>query len=243
MTPLIHSRFAPMPSQPVQMEPVHRYASCKADPLPHGLIQNLLFKGNMDMKAQGGLGEIDQLVSNPDLAALIRMSARQRFIGIGLSALLLCGGMPQSVSAKPDAQDGVGQIVQPATGTDRAVYAPLDRPVILPRFLGNWATRPGKCIGQSYKNRMGLRPDLAIIAGQALTVREAYVDAGPPRDRAGDEPLPVDDYANARDMLIRVVRSGEDTSRAIHFQFSSSSGRLIVEEVGKPRRAYVRCSL
>lgn len=186
--------------------------------------------------------ETDDVTSDLCPVALSSRPGRFRLVGIGLSALSLCGGALLSADAKPDLE-GVGQIVQPATGTDRAVYAPLDRPAILPRFLGNWATRPGKCIGQSYKNRMGLRPDVAIIAGQALTVREAYVDAGPPRDRAGDEPLHVEDYANVRDMLIRVARSGEETSRAIHFQFSSSSGLLIVEEVGKPRSAYVRCSL
>jgi hypothetical protein len=175
--------------------------------------------------------------------SLARLPAPYRLLGIGLSALLLCGGAPQSSGARLNAQDGVGQIVQPATGTDRAVYAPFDRPVILPRFLGNWATRPGKCIGQSYRNRMGLRSDLAIIAGQALVVREAYVDAGPPRDRAGDDPLRAADYANAQDMLIRVIRSGEEDTRAIHLLFSGRSGRLIVEEVGKPRSAYVRCSM
>lgn len=158
-------------------------------------------------------------------------------------AMLLCSGVPHTVLARPAAREGIGEIVQPATGTDRAVYAPLDRPVILPRFLGNWAARAGKCIGQSYKNRMGLRPDLAIIAGQALTVREAYVDPGLPRDRAGDGPLRAADHANAQDMLIRAIRSGEEDARAIHLRFSSRSGRLIVEEVGKPRRAYVRCSI
>lgn len=163
--------------------------------------------------------------------------------GSALTAALLCAGMVQPALARPAAQEGIGEIVLPATGTDRAVYAPLDRPVILPSFVGNWATRPGRCVGQSYKNRMGLRPDLAIIAGQALTVRVTYVEAGPPRDRAGDQPLPAASHAKSRDMLVSLVRSGEDTIRNVHFRFSDTSGRLIVEEVGKPRRAYVRCSI
>lgn len=163
--------------------------------------------------------------------------------GSALTAALLCAGMAQPAIARPAAQEGIGEIVLPATGTDRAVYAPLDRPVILPSFVGNWATRPGRCVGQSYKNRMGLRPDLAIIAGQALTVRVTYVEAGPPRDRAGDQPLPAASHAKSRDMLVSLVRSGEDTIRNVHFRFSNTSGRLIVEEVGKPRRAYVRCSI
>ncbi|MBD3728368.1 MAG: hypothetical protein IE933_01550 [Sphingomonadales bacterium] len=165
-----------------------------------------------------------------------------RLSAIGIAALLLCAGSPPPAS-QLDAQEGIGQIVEPATGTDRAVFAPLDRPAILPRFLGDWAARSGKCIGQSYKDRMGLTPDMAIVAGHALIVGAVYVDAGAPRDRAGDEPLLSPDFADAQEMLVSFTRAGEEETRFIHFEFSRKSGRLIVEEVGQPRRAYVRCSM
>ena len=168
---------------------------------------------------------------------------RGALAGIGLSAILLCVAMPLSASAKPGAQDGVGEIVQPATGTDRAVYAPIAPSAILPHFLGDWATRSGNCVGQSYKNRMGLKPDLAIIAGEALTVRTVYVDTGTSHDRDDDAPPRAADYADARDMLASLVRPGSEAVHFVHFRFSEASGRLIVEEVGKPRRAYVRCSM
>ncbi|MDX8356865.1 hypothetical protein [Sphingopyxis terrae] len=160
-----------------------------------------------------------------------------------MSAIILCVAMPLSASAKPGAQDGVGEIVQPATGTDRAVYAPIAPSAILPHFLGDWATRSGNCVGQSYKNRMGLKPDLAIIAGEALTVRTVYVDTGTSHDRDDDAPPRAADYADARDMLASLVRPGSEAVHFVHFRFSEASGRLIVEEVGKPRRAYVRCSM
>lgn len=166
-----------------------------------------------------------------------------RIVGPGLSALLLCGLAPIAGAAKPDTQDGVGEIVRPATGTDRAVYAPIDRPIILPPFLGTWAVRSGKCIGQSYRDRMELHTDLAIVAGEAFTVQATYVDVGPPYDRAGDEPLRSADYSNRRDMLVGLLRSGEEDTRFVHFRFSDRSGKLLVEEVGKPRRAFVRCAI
>lgn len=196
------------------------------------------------MGVQGGFGEAGPVVNIPDVVAPIRMSARQRFVGIGLSALLLCGGVPQSVSAKPDAQDGVGQIVQPATGTERAVYVPIAPPVILPRFIGTWATRGGKCIGQNYTNRMELRADLAIIAGHALTVKTAAVEGGRERDEGDDLGYErAQNHAGVGDMVVGLLRSGETEMRHIHFWFSYRTGRLILEEVGKPRRAYVRCTM
>lgn len=196
------------------------------------------------MGAQRSLGEVDEDRATHDIAALVRMSARQRIIGISLSAFLLCCGVPQSVSAKPDAQDGVGQIVQPATGTDRAVYVPIEPHVILPRFLGTWATRGGKCIGQNYTNRMELRADLAIIAGHALTVKEVSAEGSQERDEREELGFErAQDHAGAGDMVVGLLRSGETEMRHIHFWFSSRTGRLILEEVGKPRRAYVRCTI
>ena len=161
-----------------------------------------------------------------------------------LTSELPGGGWPAgAVTELLLTQDGVGEIVRPATGTDRAVYAPIDRPIILPPFLGTWAVRSGKCIGQSYRDRMELHTDLAIVAGEAFTVQGTYVDAGPPHDRAGDEPLRSADYSNTRDMLVGLVRSGEEDTRFVHFRFSDRSGKLLVEEVGKPRRAFVRCAI
>ena len=167
----------------------------------------------------------------------------RRLAAQGLCALLICSAPAQSASTKLDREEGIGQIVRPATGTDRAVYAPLDRPVILPQFVGTWATQPGKCLPQSYKNRMELRPDLAIVAGHAYTLRATFVNVGLPADREGDEPLPASEFSGARDMLTDLSRAGEGTARMIHFHFSDRSGRLILEEVGKPRMAYVRCKI
>ena len=195
------------------------------------------------MGAQGSLGEVGEERDTHDVAALVRMSARQRIIGISLSAFLLCCGVPQSVSAKPDAQDGVGQIVQPATGTDRAVYVPIEPHVILPRFIGTWATRSGKCIGQHYTNRMELRTNLAIIAGHAFKVQDAFAEGGRERDEGDNLGAErAQDHAGAGDMVVGLLRSGETEMRHIHFWVSYRTGRLILEEVGKPRRAYVRCT-
>jgi len=135
----------------------------------------------------------------------------------------------------------IGEIVQPATGAGRAVYAPLDQAVILPRFLGRWAMRSGKCIGQKYTDRMELDQNLAILAGRTFTVRAALVEAAP-QTTADDAQSPrAGDYANANDLLVGFDQTGNDDLRYIHFRFARASGRLIVEEVGKPRRAYVRC--
>lgn len=174
---------------------------------------------------------------------LIRPKASLRKLGRWLALVSLPCAALQAAGTKLDIQEGIGQIVQPATGTDRAVYTPLDRPVILPQFFGTWAAKAGKCLPQSYKNRMELRSDLAIIAGHSFTVRTVYVDAGPPNDREGDIPLPAASYADARDMLVELARAGDGAPRIIHFHFSDRSGRLILEEVGKARTAYVRCRL
>lgn len=195
------------------------------------------------MGAQRSVGEVDEERATHGVAARVRRSARQRIIGISLSAFLLCCGVPQSASAKPDAQDGVGQIVQPPTGTERAVYVPIDPHVILPRFIGTWATRGGKCLGQHYTNRMELRTNLAIIAGHALMVEKAFAEGGSERDEGdGLGAERAQDHAGASDMVVGLLRSGETEMRHIHFWFSYRTGRLILEEVGKPRRAYVRCT-
>lgn len=141
------------------------------------------------------------------------------------------------------AQDRIGEIVQPVTGTDRAVYVPLNPPVILPRFIGNWATHASTCVKQPYTNRMELRPDIAIIAGHVFTVQEAFAESGPTRDE-GDNlgTARAESHADADDMVVGLRRSEKDGMRHINFRFSHRTGRLILEEVGKPRRAYVHCS-
>ena len=136
----------------------------------------------------------------------------------------------------------IGEIVQPATGTGRAVYAPLDQAVILPRFLGRWAVRSGKCVGQRYTDRIELDQNLAILAGHTFTVRTALVEAGAQSTANEGQALRAGEYANASDLLVGFDLPGPDGPRYIHFRFARGSGRLIVEEVGKPRRAYVRCS-
>jgi len=160
------------------------------------------------------------------------------------SAMLLCGNASAGARTTADAQDRIGEIVQPATGTGRTVYVPLAPAGILPRFIGTWATRGGKCIGQHYTHRMELRADLAIIAGHALRVQETFTEGGPERDEGddlGDER--AQNHADADDMVVGLLRSGEPDMRHIHFWFSLRTGRLILEEVGKPRRAYVRCTI
>ena len=173
-----------------------------------------------------------------------RLRTALMLIGTTASAMLLGGNAPARTRATPDARDRVGEIVQPATGTDRAVYVPIEPHVILPRFLGTWATRGGKCIGQNYANRMELRADLAIIAGHALTVKKVFAEGN--QDRNEREELGFEraqGHAGDGDMLVGLLRSGEAEMRHIHFWFSYRTGRLILEEVGKPRRAYVRCTI
>lgn len=174
-------------------------------------------------------------------AAAAERSQRQSIL-LAISALIIttvvlpCSGKAQTPEGK------IGEIVQPATGTGRAVYAPLDQAVILPRFLGRWAVRSGKCVGQRYTDRMELDQNLAILAGHTFTVQTALVEAGP-QSAANEVHAPrADDYADAGDLLVGFDRPGPDGPRYIHFRFAHGSGRLIVEEVGKPRRAYVRCS-
>jgi hypothetical protein len=89
---------------------------------------------------------------------------------------------------------------------------------------------------------MELDQNLAILAGHTFTVQTALVEAGP-QSAANEVHAPrADDYADAGDLLVGFDRPGPDGPRYIHFRFAHGSGRLIVEEVGKPRRAYVRCS-
>lgn len=173
-----------------------------------------------------------------------RLRTALMLIGTTASAMLLGGNAPARTRATLDVRDRVGEIVQSATGTDRAVYVPIEPHVILPRFLGTWATRGGKCIGQNYTNRMELRPNLAIIAGHALAVQEAFAEGGSERDEGDDLGAErAQDHAGTGDMVVGLLRSGETEMRHIHFWFSYSTGRLILEEVGKPRRAYVRCTI
>lgn len=173
-----------------------------------------------------------------------RLRTALMLIGTTASAMLLGGNAPACTRPTLDVRDRVGEIVQPATGTERAVYVPIAPPVILPRFIGTWATRGGKCIGQNYINRMELRSDLAIIAGHALTVKTAAVEGGRERDEGDDLGYEqAQNHAGAGDMVVGLLRSGETEMRHIHFWFSYRTGRLILEEVGKPRRAYVRCTI
>lgn len=162
----------------------------------------------------------------------------------GASTMLLCGNASARARTTPDTQDRVGEIVQPATGTDRAVYVPLTPTEILPHFIGTWATRGSKCIGQHYTHRMELRADLAVIAGHALTVQEVSAEGGQERDEGDDLGYErAQDHADADDMVVGLLRSGETDMRRIHLWFSYHTGRLILEEVGKPRKAYVRCTI
>ncbi len=141
------------------------------------------------------------------------------------------------------ADDRVGEIVRPATGTGRAVYETLDLPVILPHFLGTWAVKPGRCIGQKSRDRMELQQGLGIIMGHALSVETVLVDAGGQDEGESGQRPRASDFADARDLLVGFNNDGAEELRYIHFRFASGNTRLIVEEVGKPRRAYVRCSL
>ncbi|MBN9032651.1 MAG: hypothetical protein BGO05_12410 [Rhizobiales bacterium 63-7] len=172
----------------------------------------------------------------------IPKQSQRRGILLAISALIIttvvfpCSGKAQTPEGK------IGEIVQPATGTGRAVYAPLDQAVILPRFLGRWAVLSGKCVGQRYTDRMELDQNLAILAGRTLTVQTALVEADPQSTANEAQPPRAGDYADADDLLVGFDRPGPDGPRYIHFRFARGSGRLIVEEVGKPRRAYVRCS-
>ncbi|MBN9549279.1 MAG: hypothetical protein J0H31_10470 [Alphaproteobacteria bacterium] len=166
----------------------------------------------------------------------------RRIVILAASALMVAAILLPPGSQAQTPEGGIGEIVQPATGAGRAIYAPLDQAVILPRFLGRWAVRSGKCVGQKYTDRMELSQRLAILAGRSLTVQAALVEAGP-QGGADDGPSPrADDYADADDLLVGFDQPDGDGPRYIHFRFEGEGGRLIVEEVGKPRRAYVRCS-
>lgn len=157
-----------------------------------------------------------------------------------LYALLLANAVLPG-PAKAQIPDGrIGEIVQPATGAGRAIYAPLERPMILPRFLGRWAVRAGRCVGQPYTDRLELDPGLAIIAGRTLPLQTVLVETAQ-QDRAAPPPR-AEDYAYASDLLVVFNQAGRNGVRYIHFKIVGLDGRLIVEEVGKPRRAYVRCA-
>lgn len=161
-----------------------------------------------------------------------------------MAAAITWGGIAASAKTPPSAQDRIGAIVRPATGTGRAVYAPLDRPIILPRFRGAWAITRGQCVRQHYTNRMDLQRDVAIVAGHAYRVREAYViGRGSRNERDDGGYVRAEDFLRAGDTILVLFRSGETTVRRVNLRFSSLSARLIFEEVGKPRRGYVRCRL
>lgn len=153
-------------------------------------------------------------------------------------AHVLAPGSAQAQAQIPE--DRIGDIVQPATGAGRAVYAPLARPMILPRFLGRWAVRPGRCVGQPYTDRLQMDPGLAIIAGRTLPVQTVLVETAQ-QGRAAPPPN-AEDHGYASDLLIVFDQAGRTGVRYIHFKIVGLDGRLIVEEVGQPRRAYVRCA-
>ncbi|MFC0590133.1 hypothetical protein ACFFF7_11965 [Novosphingobium aquiterrae] len=142
---------------------------------------------------------------------------------------------------KSGAQDRIGEIVQPASGTGRAVYAALDQAVILPRFLGKWAIDRDSCRRRESAGHIELQQRLAIMGKSRLAVQAALVEIDP--DSAGDDGKSprARDYANADDILVRFGQQGREP-RYIHFRFGYGGARLIVEEVGQPRRAYVRCA-
>lgn len=170
------------------------------------------------------------------------MQSRRQGTLFAISVLMIATtALPRSGEAQTH-EDKIGEIVQPATGAGRAVYAPLDQAVILPRFLGRWAVRSGRCIGQKYTDRMELDPNLAILAGRTFVVQTALVEAASQGTADDVQPPRAGDYADAGDLLVGFDQPGGDGPRYIHFRFAGGSGRLLVEEVGKPRRAYVRCS-
>lgn len=173
--------------------------------------------------------------------AILKRSQAQGML-LAISALIIATTVRPCNAEVLTPEGKIGEIVQPATGAGRAVYAPLDPAVILPRFLGRWAVRSGKCVGQKYMDRMELDQNLAILAGHTFTVQAALVEAGAQRAANAARVPRAGDYANAGDLLVGFDRPGPDGPRYIHFRFARGSGRLIVEEVGKPRRAFVRCS-
>lgn len=159
-------------------------------------------------------------------------------IGALIGAILLSSSV---FPVQSEAQDRIGEIVQPSTGADRAVYVPMDQAVILPRFLGKWATSSGKCRSRDSADRMELQQRLAVLGSSRLPVRAALVEVDPQGADDDSQPPRAQDYANAEDILVRFGRPGSGP-RHIHFRFVKGGPRLIVEEVGKPRRAYIRCS-
>lgn len=162
----------------------------------------------------------------------MRQARRGRGFAAATAAItLLFIALPQGVTAQTR-REKIGEIVQPATGAGRAVYAPLDHATILPRFLGRWAARSGKCVGQKYWDRMELDLSLGILSGRALRVRTALVETDP--QGAGDDASPrAADYANADDLLVGFAPPDSETLRYVHFHLVDRGARLIVEEVGR----------
>ena len=156
-----------------------------------------------------------------------------------LAVVLLSGAL---LPHKSDAQDRVGEIVEPATGTGRAVYVRLDQAVILPRFLGHWAVRSGKCSAQKSTDRIDFQKRVVVLRGRRLAVQGALVEIDPQTSLDYDPPARAVDQANTDDFLVDFGRPGNDDGPYVHFRIAPSGTRLIVEEAGKPQRIYVRCS-
>lgn len=158
-----------------------------------------------------------------------------------LPAILLISVALAGVAYAQPPDERPGEIVRPATGAGRAVYAPLDQAWIPSRLQGRWAARPGRCVGQLYTDRMELGPQLAIVDGRTLAIHTVLAEAGAQAPAPGGGPPHANDLATMSDVLVAFDQSGRPEPRHIHFRLARAGDRLIVEEVGKPRRAYVRC--
>lgn len=156
----------------------------------------------------------------------------------------LAGGLLAwgTLAGQAGAQPVPEEIVRPATGAGRAVYAPLDHAEILLRFVGEWSLRPELCAHHDPAGRLGLHQRMALIDGQIFPVEQALVMAPLQNAKNGDRPLRGRDFALTDDLLVGLAVPGSPDLRFIHFYLSADGTSIVVEEVGQPRRTYWRCA-
>lgn len=170
---------------------------------------------------------------------------RVRMAAAFATALTLATG--SAASAKDFDVERNTDIVQPATGTGRAIFIPLDKPQILPRLRGVWGESDAHCaatvtglakretgsagiqiVGENHVLTQAGRWQAVSVLVEGLPL-EADVRSG----RLSDH---KDDGGN-------VLTFREDGGPERHvYMYLTPRGKLAEEEIGRNRVVLMRCS-